>query len=133
MSTLRDWPFPSRPGLSWRVSSFICMATSQLLCKAGLSGFMRYDTRQVLTLQYDSFSCTGFGQRVQTKGLEHLRAAVLERPLGTPLVTVCNHTSCIDDPLVWGECYCRGQVNCYWPGGWEGVGINLMLCSIDGR
>ena len=52
------------------------------------------------------FLILGFGQRVQTKNWEILRAAVYERPPGTPLVTVCNHASCIDDPLVWGMLHC---------------------------
>ena len=43
-------------------------------------------------------------QQVQTKNLDKLRKAVLDRPKGTPLVTVSNHSSCIDDPVIFGMC-----------------------------
>ena len=43
----------------------------------------------------------GMAQRVQAKNLPSLTKAVTERPEGTPLITVSNHTSCIDDPVYW--------------------------------
>ena len=45
----------------------------------------------------------GGGQKVQVKNLDLLRHATLGRPKGTPLVTVSNHASCLDDPAVWGK------------------------------
>lgn len=44
----------------------------------------------------------GLFQQVQTKNLGVLHEAVAKRPSGTPLVTVSNHTSCLDDPVIWG-------------------------------
>ena len=45
----------------------------------------------------------GGGQKIQVKNLDLLRHATLGRPKGTPLVTVSNHASCLDDPAVWGK------------------------------
>ena len=40
---------------------------------------------------------TGWTQKVQVKNGETLVKAVMDRPNGTPLVTVCNHISYLDD------------------------------------
>ena len=47
--------------------------------------------------------CVGGGQKIQVKNLDILQKATISRPKGTPLVTVSNHASCLDDPAVWGE------------------------------
>jgi len=36
-----------------------------------------------------------------------LHEAVEKRPKDQALVTVSNHRSCIDDPVLWGNCYFR--------------------------
>jgi len=36
-----------------------------------------------------------------------LHEAVEKRPKDQALVTVSNHCSCIDDPVLWGNCYFR--------------------------
>jgi monolysocardiolipin acyltransferase len=41
-------------------------------------------------------------QQVQAKNLGALHRAILDRPKGTPLITLSNHASCIDDPVMWG-------------------------------
>lgn len=40
--------------------------------------------------------------KVELKGLEKLIKAIEDRPTGVPLITYCNHTSTIDDPLLFG-------------------------------
>jgi monolysocardiolipin acyltransferase len=42
-------------------------------------------------------------QQVQAKNLGALHRAILDRPKGTPLITLSNHASCIDDPVMWGN------------------------------
>jgi monolysocardiolipin acyltransferase len=45
----------------------------------------------------------GMFQQVQAKNLGALHRAILDRPKGTPLITLSNHASCIDDPVMWGN------------------------------
>lgn len=40
--------------------------------------------------------------RTEIQNLPTLLRAISERPPGTPLLTVSNHTSTLDDPLLWG-------------------------------
>ncbi|XP_013395332.1 tafazzin-like [Lingula anatina] len=47
---------------------------------------------------------------VQTHNLEFLQSA-LESRQGRPLITVSNHASCIDDPLIWGVLKWRHLLN----------------------
>ena len=50
------------------------------------------------------FLFTEWTNRVSVYNLEALHAAVADRPKNQPLVTIANHTSCVDDPLIWGAC-----------------------------
>ena len=47
------------------------------------------------------FVTTEWSQRVQVKNGRSLVRAVMNRPEGTPLVTVANHLSYIDDPAFY--------------------------------
>ena len=51
-------------------------------------------------------------QKIQAKNAERLVTAVMERPVGTPLVTVCNHTSYIDDPGFYREFSSTVSIHC---------------------
>ncbi|KAL5475650.1 hypothetical protein EMCRGX_G025492 [Ephydatia muelleri] len=76
----RDWPFPDNFGRRWRAGSLIVQGSVLLLAKA------------VMRLS----------QRVQYKNYDLMKWAIFDRPTGTPLITVCNHVSFVDDPGVWG-------------------------------
>ena len=52
---------------------------------------------------------------VRKYNFDVLEKNAADRPDGVPLVTVCNHSSCLDDPCLWGKtCFsliiCQGNV-----------------------
>ena len=48
-------------------------------------------------------SYLGTAHRVQTKNVGGLMKTIQQRPQGQPLVTVSNHASCLDDPVIWSK------------------------------
>lgn len=77
------WPFPEAikdPPLSFRVRSTLVIPLVGTFSKIILS----------------------FCNHVNGHNLERLQDVVEKRPKGTPLITVSNHYSCIDDPALWG-------------------------------
>ncbi|KNE57285.1 hypothetical protein AMAG_03017 [Allomyces macrogynus ATCC 38327] len=40
--------------------------------------------------------------KLNVHGADKLHEAILARPKGTPLITVSNHASTLDDPIIWG-------------------------------
>ncbi|XP_065911592.1 tafazzin-like [Dysidea avara] len=83
-NTPTDWPYPSllsslkKP--SWRIPSNIICGATYLLSKTFLK----------------------LAVNIQQKNTDRITHAIYDRPKGTPLITVSNHSSCIDDPLLWG-------------------------------
>jgi len=75
--------------------SFSTAPSLSTLCAAGLNSLTMLGVGLVAKAVLCLFntSCVS--------GREQLLAA-LERPPGTPLLTLCNHHSCFDDPGVWG-------------------------------
>ncbi len=60
------------------------------------------NSKSVMMIPY-LVTFAGTAHRVQTKNMGRLISAIHDRPKGKPLVTVSNHSSCIDDPVIWGE------------------------------
>ena len=60
---------------------------------------------------------------VQTKNWDRLLRAVVDRPEGTPLITISNHRSCVDDPL----CGVNGFV-CQCVSVW-GIAVCVCVCT----
>lgn len=82
--TLYRWPFPASNKLQsfslWQLGSAIVIPAVGILSKimAGWLNTMKVHNREVLIDALDN------------------------RPAGTPLITVSNHHSCLDDPVLWG-------------------------------
>lgn len=77
-----QWPLPnlSQPNRLWQLGSSVIVPAVGLLAKL----------------------FHGWLNTVNVYNKEALFEAIENRPKDVPLITVCNHHSCLDDPFIWG-------------------------------
>lgn len=113
------WPFPQCPQLAWRLSSSLVMGLvgsysyfwtskpERTLAQAGVwpcqscEGCWFQPSPHVL-------SASEYMNYLTIHNHQVLLDLVDKRPSDTPLITLSNHQSCMDDPHIWGEAHTSG-------------------------
>lgn len=100
---LRDNKFSDLVSQRWLSKSAFTVATVGFLSKVFLKGeyHVLALTASVTLDNVEIFTFLGLNSTV-TYNREALVNAIENRPDKVPLITVANHHSCVDEPLLWG-------------------------------
>lgn len=113
------WPFPHCPPLAWRLSSSLVMGmvgsysyfwTSKpehTLAQAGVWSCQSCDGCWFMPSP-DVLSASEYMNYLTVHNQEVLLDLIDKRPSDTPLITLSNHQSCMDDPHIWGKTHTSG-------------------------
>lgn len=93
----KEWNISKAPSLKFNPDSWLFPPANNTPLKWKLSS-------RLVMAAVGTFSKIWLEWMNKTKIHNHksLKDAVELRPAGRGLITICNHTSCIDDPLLWG-------------------------------
>lgn len=113
------WPFPHCPPLAWRLSSSLVMGMV-----GSYSYFWTSKPEHTLAQAWvwscqscdgcwfkpspDVLSASEYMNYLTVHNQEVLLDLVDKRPSDTPLITLSNHQSCMDDPHIWGKTHTSG-------------------------
>lgn len=113
------WPFPHCPPLAWRLSSSLVMGMV-----GSYSYFWTSKPEHTLAQAWvwscqscdgcwfkpspDVLSASEYMNYLTVHNQEVLLDLVDKRPSDTPLITLSNHQSCMDDPHIWGKIHTSG-------------------------
>uniref|UniRef100_A0A8C9RRD7 Tafazzin family protein n=1 Tax=Scleropages formosus TaxID=113540 RepID=A0A8C9RRD7_SCLFO len=89
------WPFPQRPHAGWRLSGSLVMGMVGSYSYFWTSEFV------ILHISASAWKCE-YLNCLMVHNQEVLLELIDERPRDTPLITLSNHQSCMDDPHIWG-------------------------------
>lgn len=104
-----DWGWVSvvRDKSLWQIFRYYFSSWTRRWVKIGFS--LENDSEKFL-LNYCIFS--EWCNSINGYNVKRLQECVSSRPEGTPLLTVSNHYSCIDDPALWGKMLVLYFENC---------------------
>lgn len=118
------WPFPQCPALSWRISSSLIMGmvgSYSYFWTSKLEYVYTYTPHNTSAQYFLAFSqlpasCCAILHTISSSSEymnyltvhnhEVLWNLIDHRPSDTPLITLSNHQSCMDDPHIWGKGRC---------------------------
>ena len=103
-------PLP-RPPLLWRIASSLTVPSIALCAKIWLTYFNK--------------TCIE-NHQVFIKTLEH-HYSVRKSEISYPLITICNHHSCLDDPGLWGALFPWTWIYCVNRHRWTGAAADICF------
>lgn len=108
------WPFPHCPPLAWRLSSSLVMGmvgsysyfwTSKFEHTVAQAGVWSFQSCEGYWFTHSPcvLSVSEYMNYLTVHNQEVLLDLIDRRSSDTPLITLSNHQSCMDDPHIWGK------------------------------
>lgn len=84
-------------------SHWLCWSKQQILGKYDLKIYDNLFSTQITLSNWSYSQFKDFLNKSRVHNAQQLLDCINNRPKGKPLITLCNHDSCCDDPLVFGN------------------------------